>query len=646
MIGSFRNIYIITSVQPPISQKHNIMNLEKQQFSVRLKDRRVPRTTLVDLPTELLNHVVSHCAVTSVGHLSRTSRSLHEFVEKEGWRTFTQTHFANSNTSIYWRDAARSLTTLSRNWQRRAFLATYLEPSSDATALPSGQAIKKWRRPAGQTMGFQPAVDSYEHFIGNRWTDRRQVVAWSAGAEVCVRVKVRDASTEEAYRTASPQDKRDKFENNGTRVKWWTYKPLSSVEGRDDITSVRILKSDDQPSRNSIDSSEQIIIGTANGDLQLVELPPASDSGVIKTYYVTNGVSVRSTSLSTDVGTTLDQPQYLAANLSDSRIALYQVDPTQSKVAPVSEINAIPQSRKGCRIWSTKFLDSKHLAVGLGPSVEPINIFDIRPEGIVEEPIRKIGLTGSADELEPGKASSIYPIEPLVNSNGGRDGNLFLSGGYDGIVRMHDMRSPSPFTAVYRDPTDDAAIYSLLSRGRDRVVAGASRHGLLKMFDLRMSGGSIYDYAGASDPNDSSIGDWNIFINPRDRYVNSTWRGPNSWMRRSAEGSVYNLSSPSPTSPFIFAGVENAVVEFNFSSVLDKHPDPIFLGSSAKVKGRRDKTPSYLQHKRDILNLAMYSQGTDGSREGMKLRTQRSVEETLEQDISPVGLDERWKENQ
>jgi WD40 repeat protein len=605
----------------------------------------MPTTTLADIPIELLNQVVSHCPATSVGHLSRTSKSLHEFVEKEGWRTFTQTHFTSVGTSLYWRDAARSLTTLSRNWQRRAFLATYLAPSGDATALPAWQAIKKWRRPAGQTMGFQPAVDSYEHFIGSRWTDRRQVVAWSAGAELVVRVKVRDASTEEAYRNATPQDKNN-FENNGTRVRWWTYKPLSSVEGRDDITSVQILKRDDQPSRNSIDSSEQIIIGTANGDLQLVEVPPGSDSGVIKTYYVTNGVSVRSTSLSTETETTQDQPQHLAANLSDSRIALYQVDPTQFKIAPVSEINAIPQRQKGCRIWSTKFLDSKHLAVGLGPSVEPINIFEIRPEGIVEEPVRKIGLTGNADELDPVKASSIYPIEPLLDSNGGRNGDLFLSGGYDGIVRLHDMRSPSSFTAVYHDPTDDAAIYSLLSRGRDRVVAGASRHGLLKMFDLRMSGGSMYDYAGASDTSDSSTGDWNIFINPRDRYVNSAWRGPNSWMRRSAEGSVYNLSSPSPTSPFIFAGVENAVVEFNFSSVLDKHPDPIFLGGSAGKKGRRNNVPSYLQHKQDILNLAMYSQGTDGSREAMKLRTQRSVEETLGQDINPAGLDERWKENQ
>lgn len=602
---------------------------------------------LADLPAELLNQIVTHCPTRSVGRLSQTSRALHGFVEKEGWRTFTQSHFASLDPPSNRRDAARSLTTLSRNWDRRAFLATYMEPVGDATALPDGQPIKKWKRPGGQTMGFQPAIDSYEHFFGSRWTDRRQVVAWSAGAELVVRVKVRDEASEDAFRNASPQDKKDKFQSDGTRVSWWTYKPLSSVQGRDDITSVKIIRSDRSENQSSIDHSEHIVVGTANGDLQLIEIPPINE-GCIKTYFVTNGVPVRSTSLSPTNEGTRDQPQQIAVNLSDSRIALYPIDSAQSKIAPISEINATPQGRKGCRIWSTNFLDSKRLAIGLGPSVEPINIFEIRPEGIVEEPIRRIGLSGSVHALEPGKASSIYPIETILDGNGGRDSNHFLSGGYDGIVRLHDLRSPASIVATYRDPTDDAAVYSLLSRGRDRVIAGTSRHGLLKIFDLRMAGGNMYDYAGPNgSTDDSTTGDWNIFINPRDRYANSSWRGPNSWMRRSAEGSVYSLSSPSPSSSCIFAGVENAVVEFNFSSVLDKHPDPIFVGETDTRKDSRyTASPSYLEHKRDVLNLAMYSQGTDGSREGMKLRLQRSVEETLGQERNLVGLDERWKDSQ
>lgn len=614
---------------------------------------------LSDLPPELLDHIIEHSPASSVGHLSQTSRSLHYHVEKEGWKTFNKTQFPSLSYPPYWRDAAHSLTTLSRNWHRRAFTAQYLEPTGDINALPSRQQLKKWKRPRGQTMGFQPAIDSYEEFIGNSWTDRREVVAWSAGAELVVRVRVRDASTKESFRTASPEDRRNQYEANGMRTNWWTYKPFSSVEGRDDITSVKIVRTGEHgDGSKSTSRNDQIIIGTANGDLQLLEIPGDGKSTLIQTYYVTNGLPVRSISLSTG----FPQPgsrQQIAVNLSDSTIALYDVDSSKSKLAPLCELNAIPDGKRGCRIWSTKFLDSKRIAVGLGPSIEPVNVFEVRPEGINPQPVRKIGLSGDMDTLGPVKASSIYPIEPLVDANGTTgDGNIFLSGGYDGAVRLHDLRSSSPFVSMYRDPTDDAAIYSLLSRGRDRIVAGTSRHSLLKMFDLRVSGGSQYKWVDLSNTNHAdtsggATGDWNLFINPRDRYANESWRGPNSWMRRSAEGSVYSLSSPSPTSPFIFVGVENAVVEFNFSSVLDKHPDPIFTAGqdinttqgAGRHKGQAKKKISYFGNKNDILNLAMYSQGTDGSKEAMKLRTQMSVDETFTQGKGLPGLDERWKDN-
>ena len=498
-------------------------------------------------------------------------------------------------------------------------------------------------------MGFQPAVDSYQIFLGGRWNHRREVVAWSAGAELVVRVRVRSTATEEKYNNASPREAREQYEGSGTRTRWRSYRPFSAVEGRDDITSIKILKPTESSNHldNDLDVMDQIIIGTANGDLQLLQIP-VDESGSIKTYFVTDGVPVRSTSLSPTVEGDANSGKLLAANLSDSKLALYRVDPHESKVAPVSEIDAIPHRRKGCRIWSTRFLDPKRLVVGLGPSVEPINIFEIRPEGIVREPIRKISLSGDVVSLEPVTASSIYPIEALVDANGGTGGGYtFMSGGYDGVIRLHDLRSPSSHETTYRDPTDDAAVYSLLSRGRDRVIAGTSRHCLLKVFDLRMSGSSQYDYVeAAADPHEaSSNGDWNIFINPRDKYASSSWRGPNSWMRRSAEGSVYSLSSPSPNSPFIYAGVENAVVEFNFSSMRDRHPDPIFSAPLKNAIIRREQPSAYFKNKQDVLNLAMYSQGSHGAKQAMKLRLQRGVGDLSDQEIALAGLDERWREN-
>lgn len=224
--------------------------------------------------------------------------------------------------------------------------------------------------------------------------------------------------------------------------------------------------------------------------------------------------------------------------------------------------------------------------------------------------------------------------------------------------RLHDMRSSSPLEMTYRDPTDDSAVYSLLARGLDRFVAGTARHSLLKIFDLRMAGASDYDYSASATSDHSNgtctnEGDWNIFINPRDRYSDSgSRRGPNSWMRRSAESPVYSLSSPSPTSALVFAGVENAVVEFNFSSILDPHPDPAFGSSFSGMSGiakalfisnSRHRAHPDCGSNAEVLNLAMYSQGTDSAKV-MKLRVQRSVADTLHQPKQAVGLDERWRD--
>lgn len=222
------------------------------------------------------------------------------------------------------------------------------------------------------------------------------------------------------------------------------------------------------------------------------------------------------------------------------------------------------------------------------------------------------------------------------------------------------MRSSSAIETTYRDPTDDSAIYSLLARGLDRFVAGTARHSLLKVFDLRMAGASDYDYSasvGSSTPTDIRDGtfadghDWNVFINPRDRYSDSnSRRGPNHWMRRSAESPIYSLSSPSPTSALIFAGVENAVVEFSFTSVLDRSPDPVFAaracGASTEnvpMFSDRRQVAQTRNSEADVLNLAMYAQGNDSTK-ATKLQVQRSIADTLREQKQLIGLDERWRD--
>lgn len=646
-----------------------------------------------ELPTELLDQITTYLpSAQSIAHLSQTSHALHNFVEKQGWRSFSQARFPSLVRDVQslpteYRHVARSLTTLSKNCDRRGFLATFLEPREDVRSLPDGKQLRQWKRPRGQTMGFQPAIDVREDLCQGKKGGKREVLAWSAGAELLVRERGKRIESERGCVEA-----RLDLDREIDQEIWWSYKPVGSVEGRDDITSVNILNLG-----GAIEGAagHQMIISTANGDLQLLDTSESASDNTVRTLFETRGLPVRSTTITNSL-----EHRLLAANLSDCEVALYPIDETQDHVSTISNVNALPQAKRGCRIWSTTFLDATRLAIGLGPSVEPIHIFAVQPSGLSKEPIRKFTLVNLSiddrlDSLGTLKTSSaVYPIHPLDTSS--QPGTVFLSGGYDGTIRLHDMRSHDSVSATYSDPTDDSAIYSLLPRGLDRVVAGTSRHSLLKIFDLRMQGASDYSYLHAlsnSFPDLSTLsinhhgedgdmttasattGDWNVFIRG---HPGASHRGPNAWMRRSAESSIYSLASSSAASPVIYAGVENAVVEFNFTGVLDKFPDPGLwsvnkehdIRGPSTVNSQQDGQRGQNGHRgqngrrgrgrggqngppRDeavdadvhqVLNLAMYSQGTS-AKDALKLRVQRGVGESMAMGQRRVGLDERWVSN-
>ncbi|KAK5724041.1 hypothetical protein LTR17_013703 [Elasticomyces elasticus] len=591
-----------------------------------------PTTTLTDLPPELLLDITSYLPTArSLSQFGKASKNLHAFVEKDAWQTFNRTRFPSLQYDGHasHKDAARTLTTLSIAWERRAFTARYVEPTGEIHAYPGDKRVERWKRPKGQTIGFTPQLDVYED-VGTRWRHRDETLAFSAGAEVCVRKKSR--------------------RNGKESVKWMTYRPLSAYEGRDDVTTLHLLRSEDE--------NQRLVTGTANGDLRLFSLPGTAGD-VPMTFFTTQGLPVRSSTL-------LQQSSsapLLAASLGDTRLSLYTVDSSQSKIAQSSSIEIHPppmsndEKRKRLqRIWSTQFLSPQKLAVGIGPSSQPLHIYDLTPSELHKQPSRKFGLQNidltlsrldlSPPTPEPSKkpSTSIYPIVPLPPSTtaSGSEGSVFLSGAYDSTIRLHDLRSPHDISQSYTDPTDDSAIYSLLPRGQEQVIAGTSRHSLLKVFDLRL-GAKCYSYLDTTTGTTVDVErDCNIFLKPHHNTSSSTAggrRGTGSYYSRSThDSSVYSLASSSPSSPFLYAGVENAVLELGFTSALDRHQDPAFF---QPWKERRVGNGNEGLD----LNLAMYDQ-TAGN---VKLFTQRSVGETRRlngytlDDPTVEGLDERWR---
>lgn len=391
--------------------------------------------TLAILPPELLFQIIAHIdTARALSHLSRTCRRIHNFVEQDGFRIFVQNRFRyfqppSVYSSSFWRDAAHGLTTLSRNWDRKAFLAWNGYPRAEDSQDHRRQ--RAYFR-SGQTMGFAPVIDSYETWHGGDWSSRKEVVAWGAGAGVIMRVKSMGDTAKDMRRTRADQHPTDLNVHLHT-IHWAKYLEKGAVEGRDDITSLDL-----QPQPH-LDGPEQMIVGRASGSLSLLSLLKDSRGGLaeIVVEFYTGGRIVRSATTSSG------SHPLLAACLSDSAIALYPLNSAHAKVSPVGESLTFPAGHPG-RTWSSRFLSHDRLAVGFGPAKEPIRIYDLGRGELRDENSRSLALfdadAGTSLDMpqtKPSGATSVYSMAkiPSSSTSGRAEGDLFLSGAYDGLTR-------------------------------------------------------------------------------------------------------------------------------------------------------------------------------------------------------------------
>ena len=328
----------------------------------------------------------------------------------------------------FWKEAAHGITSLSKNWDRKAFIAWSINPHEVNQDLKS-QRSRGRPAQAGQTIGFTPVIDSYEAWYGGDWASRKEVVAWGAGAALFMRSKIMGKNKSLKWQTS---DKRllKGMNTHKQRYAYSTYSEKGADEGLDDITSVNLLL------QQSLNDPEQIIIGRASRGLSLISLSTETSQSKIVSSYDTLGRAVRSAT------TKLGSIPLLAACLSDSTIALYPIDPKVSQVHPISQVSANPSDQS--RTWSSRFLGHERLIVGLGPSQEPLHVYNIGQGEILRESVRALELShiSAHERMDLGggngirSATSIYSLAPIdVSSSAGRaEGDVFLSGAYDGLT--------------------------------------------------------------------------------------------------------------------------------------------------------------------------------------------------------------------
>ncbi|CAI6324572.1 unnamed protein product [Periconia digitata] len=626
------------------------------------------------LPNELLSLITSHLDhPRDVLNIALCNRRLHHFVHPDGWKAFLRGRFFVTKLDNDAKTAVHGLTTLHRNWDSKALVARFVDPPQHLISLNSWEKTK-WIDPRGQTMGYQPTIDSYDELRGT-WTDRKEVLAWSAGTQVVLRIKD-TGSKADAYskseRGEVEDEQRERTVTCGLDAfkhfnMWYTYKIPDSAEGIDDITDMKLLR---PHQRNNPATSEQAVFSTASGRLSIITAD--LDSHITREqHFSTHDQSVEPPKRRSveSLSVSFDNEPLIAAALGDVSLALYSVKHFPSDDASsqeiLSEVAPIMPSPTGPplpgRIWSCNFISNSNVALGLGPTYEPIQVYTVTPTGFHPTPLRRFNIDPKSESGNAGSGgyvprnTSIYPVIPVPDGVQGvtSTNNIFLSGGYDGIVRLHDLRSPQAVEALYGDTSNHAPIYSLASQGPHRFLAGSSIHSMLKIFDLRYP----RTYHSPSFINSSSSSNWNLFLNPR---------SSSSHRRRTPDSPTYSLSIPSAFSPTVYTGLEGTIQALTFTSVVDEFPDPFLFPAHrggmvrSQDSGRVDRKKTW-DPTGDVLSLGMYEQGEidgDGLGTGIRLRVQREIERVetgrdggattnggakKENGVVGVsGLDERW----
>ena len=600
---------------------------------------------LAELPAEIIYNIVLHLpTVSCLTNLAQTCQHLHLLMAAEDsriFRTFLKTRFPWVETPPFSKDATRVLTSRSRALDKRALVGRFVVPPKDTIKVGSHQG----RRADAPTLGYRPAIDSYEVWNGDLWSDRKEVLVWGAADELIVRIR---------QTGSQPSDK------------WIVFNNLDHVSSYDDICGVKLLKSDHFLQDSD---KEHLIFGRVSGELVHLSITPDDAAHEYEQEFVTHGLELERIDLS-------DGPApILAAHYENGSVALYHTTTEEAEVHPFARLQVGYEGIS--RNKYSKFLSPTRLAVGTGRMQDSLSIYTVTTNKVSLE--REIGVDSlnipdqiGANWKVNANVSAVAPL--TAQTDGGLSGDVFLAAWGDRAVRLHDLRSPRSFEYTYRDTTDDNPVYCVHPFGHDRFVVGAGGDAVVKFFDLRMH--NTYSYLNGrfpyfSHPADKSPNkdtnmnepfqedsikyprkDFSVFLShPPPGLPNSnrarSRRNNDANSSLSYRGPIYTMSSPSALSPTIYAGVVDGVFRLDFTSTDDLanasyqlYEDSIALDLNVDVNA----APSVPDR---ILELSGYERPeADDTTTTSKLRTQQPFRAISKSDVDSeiaTGWDRRWE---
>ena len=361
---------------------------------------------LSQLPSEIIYHIATYLpTANALTHLAQTCRRLHRIVSADEWsifRVFVRSKFpfcSELQAPLDWRDAACALTSRSRAADRLGIIGRCVTPPKTVTRI----GVLETTRRDNPTLGYRPAIDSYEVWNGERWADRREVLAWGAGHQILLRSKQCGVHAHE---------------------RWISFDDVDLASSFDDICGLHIFKNEFVCRKADV---EQLIFGRVRGDLVHLALSVTDASYSYEQKFITYGQMLDRTDLS-------DSQSVLIGHFENGSIAFYHTNTGDKEIAPFAWIRAgtetLPRNRY------SKLLSESRVAVGTGKAQNSLSISTLSPSGILLD--REIGVNSLEIEDQignpvPANVSTIAPLN--THSLAGAPGDVFLAAWGDRAIR-------------------------------------------------------------------------------------------------------------------------------------------------------------------------------------------------------------------
>jgi hypothetical protein len=415
--------------------------------------------------------------------VSKTCRRFRDLVARDGWRIFVQINFPSlvselplgvENSPTEWRDLARSLTTQSRGWDRRAVSAFTLYPRFWVAHLQSEGFLKtqrskrdpndhfqRWdkasktmspfrisreapigqpqddRRPSSsrpQSTPFHPAIDTKLEFLG-KLSSKKQTLVWSTGPEVYFQV-FRSGLLLDIV-DLNPSEQHSAFDDYWSGLNGFTVSHADFRSGINDVTSIKLMEPSTDireylPSMIAVDC----IVGRASGHLHRYSISNEEPVRVVTNTFHSferEGAPARRSVRSADINEKTRTSLMVAC--SDKVISLYRTDVETHDVWPITEFDIELDSPKS-QAWTAKFSSDKIILLGLGHSPWPLHAYQTTPTGLVLT--EKLGVQCDMSDSLGLVSNTVYAIEPVSGvscAGGSNGGEIFLTGCYDGICK-------------------------------------------------------------------------------------------------------------------------------------------------------------------------------------------------------------------